>query len=152
MRPRGVNIVDRGEVCRRPLKGQNPNGSGTTPTAPSPHRLDRGSPRAETNSPPKFAPPDVAESQLKTHCIEPGSPWQNACGESFNGKFGDECLNMEVFQSLAETNTFGETWRQSYNQTRAQSCLGYQTPAEFAAGWKLKFRPDAEWDLHARRP
>lgn len=71
------------------------------------------------------------------HYIEPGSPWQNAYGESFNGKFRDECLNMEVFYSLAEAETIVEMWRQSYNQERPHSSLAYQTPAEFAASWRM---------------
>jgi hypothetical protein len=31
-----------------------------------------------------------------------GKPAQNACVESFNGKFRDECLNEHWFHSLAE--------------------------------------------------
>jgi putative transposase len=75
--------------------------------------------------------------QVKTRYIAPGSPWQNAYGESFNGKFRDECLNMEVFYSLAEATTIVEMWRQSYNHERPHSSLAYQTPAEFAAAWRL---------------
>jgi putative transposase len=76
--------------------------------------------------------------RVKTRYIEPGSPWQNAYGESFNGKFRDECLNMEVFYSLAEATTIVESWRHSYNYERPHSSLGYQTPAGFAAGWQLE--------------
>jgi transposase InsO family protein len=32
---------------------------------------------------------------IQTHYIDPGSPWQNDYGESFNDKFQDECLNLE---------------------------------------------------------
>jgi putative transposase len=77
------------------------------------------------------------DRQVKTHYIEPGSPWQNAYGESFNGKFRDECLNMEVFYSLAGAVTIVECWRHSYNHERPHSSPGYQTPAEFAAAWRL---------------
>jgi len=73
--------------------------------------------------------------QVKTHYIEPGSPWQNAYGESFNGRFRDECLNMEVFYSVAEAQVITATWRQSYNYERPHSSLDYQTPAEFRAAW-----------------
>ncbi len=79
----------------------------------------------------------LTQRQVETHYIEPGSPWQNAYGESFNGKFRDECLNMEVFYSLAEAETIVEMWRQSYNQERPHSSLAYQTPAEFAASWRM---------------
>ncbi len=34
----------------------------------------------------------LAENNIKAVYIEPGSPWQNGKGESFNGKFRDECL------------------------------------------------------------
>jgi putative transposase len=79
----------------------------------------------------------LQERQVKTRYIEPGSPWQNAYGESFNGKFRDECLNMEVFYSRAEATTIVESWRWSYNHERPHSSLAYQTPAEFAAAWHL---------------
>ena len=75
--------------------------------------------------------------QVQMHYIEPGSPWQNGYGESFNGKFRNECLNMEVFYSLAEATTVVEIWRHSYNHERPHSSLGYCTPAEFAASWRL---------------
>ena len=42
------------------------------------------------------------ESGCGTIFIKPGSPWANAYIESFNGKFRDECLNMEVFRSGRE--------------------------------------------------
>ena len=77
----------------------------------------------------------LKERQVKTHYIEPGSPWQNAYGESFNGKFRDECLNMEVFYSVPEAETVVETWRRDYNTQRPHSSLNYQTPAEFRAAW-----------------
>lgn len=44
----------------------------------------------------------LAQCGVKTHYIDPGSPWQNAYGESFNDKFRDECLNQEVFHRVAE--------------------------------------------------
>jgi transposase InsO family protein len=79
----------------------------------------------------------LKQRQVQTHYIEPRSPWQNAYGESFNGKFRDECLNMEVFYSLAEATTIVEIWRHNYNYERPHSSLGYHTPAEFAATWGL---------------
>jgi len=41
-------------------------------------------------------------SGVKTLFIEPGSPWENGYIESFNGKFRDELLNLEVFDTLHE--------------------------------------------------
>lgn len=69
--------------------------------------------------------------QVQTTYIEPGSPWQNAYGESFNGRLRDECLNLEWFRNLAEAKVVIEVWRQHYNADRPHSSLGYQTPQEF---------------------
>lgn len=75
----------------------------------------------------------LAEHGCETRHIDPGSPWQNAYGESFNGKFRDEFLNQEVFHSPAHARVLAETWRRQYNTQRPHSSLGYLTPAEFAA-------------------
>jgi len=39
----------------------------------------------------------LVELRVKTHHIDPGSPWQNAYGESFNAILRRECLNRELF-------------------------------------------------------
>ncbi len=39
---------------------------------------------------------------IETTFIDPGKPWQNGTNESFNGKFRDECLNMQWFRNRAE--------------------------------------------------
>jgi len=44
----------------------------------------------------------LAENNIKPLFIEPGKPWQNGKGESFNGKFRDECLRMEIFGNWHE--------------------------------------------------
>ena len=78
----------------------------------------------------------LTERGSATHYIEPGSPWQNGYGESFNGKFRDECLNMEVFHHPDHARAVTELWRRSYNTERPHSSLGYRTPAEFRASLK----------------
>lgn len=40
--------------------------------------------------------------QIKTLYIKPGSPWENGHIESFHDKLRDECLNRELFGTLAE--------------------------------------------------
>ena len=65
--------------------------------------------------------------------IEPGSPWENGFIESFNGKLRDECLNAELFLSLAEARYIVDRWRLDYNHHRPHSMLGWQSPAAFAA-------------------
>lgn len=69
---------------------------------------------------------------IKTALIDPGKPWQNGLGESFNGKFRDECLSLEWFRSRAEAKVIIEGWRRHFNEVRPHSSLGYKTPAEFA--------------------
>ena len=70
---------------------------------------------------------------MKTLYIEPGSPWENAYLESFNGKLEDELLGRELFTSLTEAKVLIEQYRLQYNHERPHSALGYRTPAECAA-------------------
>lgn len=73
----------------------------------------------------------LTENAIETAYIDPGKPWQNGTDESFNGKFRDECLNMEWFRSRSEARVVIETWRQGYNDHRPHSSLDYLTPNEF---------------------
>jgi putative transposase len=73
-----------------------------------------------------------------THHIDPASPWQNAYGESFNGKLRAECLDLEVFETDTEARRVLEAWRIQYNVSRPHSSLGYRTPAEVKRGWEQK--------------
>ncbi len=77
----------------------------------------------------------TTESGIKWHYIAPGKPMQNGFMESFNGKLRDECLNENVFTSLAQARRIIEAWRIDYNAVRPHSSLGYRTPEEFAAAW-----------------
>ena len=61
--------------------------------------------------------------------IEPGSPWENGYVESFNGKFRDELLACEAFNTLAEAKVLIEQWRVHYNTVRPHSSFGYRPPA-----------------------
>ena len=74
----------------------------------------------------------IARRGFKTLYIKPGSPWQNACSESFNSRFRDEFLNREAFASVLEAKVLGNQHRQRHNQERPHSSFDYQTPAEFA--------------------
>ena len=66
---------------------------------------------------------------VKTLYIEPGSPWENGYIESFNGKFRDELLNGEIFDTVIEARIIIERWRKQYNTKRPHSSLGYRPPA-----------------------
>jgi len=77
----------------------------------------------------------LARQQINTALIDPGKPWQNGFDESFNGKFRDECLNLEWFRSRAEAKVIIESWRREYNVIRPHSSLAYRTPNEFINQW-----------------
>ena len=67
--------------------------------------------------------------------IDPGSPWQNAWIESFNGRIRDEHLNGQLFDTLFEAQVLTEDWRIDYNINRPHSGHGWKTPAAFAEAW-----------------
>ena len=71
----------------------------------------------------------LARVDVKTLFITPGSPWENGCNESFNGKLRDELLNMEIFYTLEEAKVLVEQWRHHYNTVRPHSSLKYRPPA-----------------------
>ena len=52
----------------------------------------------------------------RLHFIEPGKPIQNAFIESFNSRLREECLNQQVFVSLADARRKIELWRLQYNR------------------------------------
>ena len=72
----------------------------------------------------------LAQRQVKTLYIEPGSPWQNGHVESFNGSLRDECLDREVMLSVAEARVLIEDYRRHYNEERPHGGIGYRTPAQ----------------------
>ena len=67
--------------------------------------------------------------------IRPGRPVENGYIESFNGRLRDECLNVQVFFTLADVREKLELWRQDYNQVRPHSSLDDHPPAVFARQW-----------------
>jgi putative transposase len=103
------------------------------------HRLtelfaDRGTPmHLRSDNGPEFIATAIRQwlerIGVKTLYIEPGSPWENGYGESFNGKLRDELLNVEVFDTLLEAQVLVERWRRYYNTVRPHSSLGYRPPA-----------------------
>ena len=102
---------------------------------------ERGAPKhLRSDNGPEFIAGAVRrwlESQgIATLYIEPGSPWENAYCESFNGRLRDGLLNREEFASELETKVLSAEWRRNYNERRPHSALGDLTPAEFAARWR----------------
>jgi putative transposase len=74
--------------------------------------------------------------------IEPGSPWQNAYVESYNGRQRDELWNGELIDSVLEAQLLLDDWRLDYNTYRPHQSLQYLTPVEFARRWQ------EEHDVH----
>lgn len=110
----------------------------------------RGAPRyLRSDNGPEFVAAAVLEwldgAGIDTAFIAPGKPWQNGSNESFNGRFRDECLDMEWFRTRREAVVVIESWRKHFNEVRPHSSLRYLTPTEFAAKTAMK-------SAHRERP
>jgi putative transposase len=91
-----------------------------------------------------------AHSRGVKHLInDAGKPTQNAYIESFNGKFRDECLNEQWFESLHQARTEVARWRRDYNEVRPHSAIGRIPPAQFAALHR-RHAGDAQHSLEIR--
>ena len=71
------------------------------------------------------------ETGVKTLFINPGCPWENGMGESFNNIFRDGCLNRWLFDSVQQAKDESDVWLQEYNHVRPHGALGLLTPKEF---------------------
>jgi len=98
--------------------------------APTPLRMDNG---------PEFIAHAMQEwctgSDSGTAYIEPSSPWENPFVESFNGRFRDEFLNIELFASVPEARRLAEQYLMEYNTYRPHSALQGRTPLEVLQQW-----------------
>ena len=56
--------------------------------------------------------------------------------ESFNSRFRDEFLNIELFASLPEAKVLAEQHQIEYNTYRPHSALQGRTPLEVLQQWK----------------
>ena len=91
---------------------------------------------------------DAIQTWLREECIQtatiaPGKPWQNESNESFNGRFREECLNLEWFQNRREAKGIIEAYRCHYNHVCPHSSLGYLSPFEFKKLHASSHRPMA---------
>ena len=73
----------------------------------------------------------ATQNNVELCYITPGKPTENAYIESFNGRVREECLDQEVFLSLADAKQKVEQWRQFYNTLRPHSALGGRPPGCF---------------------
>jgi transposase InsO family protein len=83
------------------------------------------------SSSPTRLPIGIGSTKPAPFFIDPGSPWQNAWIEPFNGRLRDEHLNGQLFDSLLQARVLTEHWRIDYNINRRHSGLGRKTPAEW---------------------
>ena len=79
----------------------------------------------------------LKEKGVGTHYIDPGSPWQNAYVESFNGVFRDGCLDRWIFTSVREAKQVIRQWLDEYNTVRPHGSLRGKTPEVFAKQERL---------------
>jgi len=108
--------------------------------------IERGAPRyVRFDHGPEFIAHAVADwcrfAGTGSIFIDPGSPWQNAWIESFNGRLRDELLNGWHFDTLLEAKVLIEDWRVDYNAHRPHSAHGELTPDEFATDYMTRTQP-----------
>ncbi len=77
-------------------------------------------------------------SEVATTYIEPGCPCQNPWIESLGGRFRDEVLNCEIFDSVLEARVIASGWRETYNRYHPHSALGMLAPEVFAKRWRAE--------------
>ena len=114
----------------------------------------RGVPRAiRSDNGPEFVARAIqkwlAQVDVETLYIAPGSPWENGYAESFHSRLRDEFLSTEVFESLAAARKLTKAWREDYNEVRPHSSLGYVTPVEFAARCAASVRATPSLQQHS---
>lgn len=68
-------------------------------------------------------------NDVKLDFIRPGKPVENCYIESFNGKLRDECLNMNLFFTLAQVEQTMRNWLHDYNHVRPHRSLGGVPPS-----------------------
>jgi putative transposase len=69
---------------------------------------------------------------VKPNFIRPRKPMENACAESYNGRFRDECPNTNWFMSIGDARDIIEAWRRDYGEVRPHNSLANRTPREYA--------------------
>jgi len=52
----------------------------------------------------------------------------------------DECLNVNLFNSLIEARSLISEWIEEYNKVRPHSSIGYMTPEKFRLTYEKKLK------------
>lgn len=93
----------------------------------------------------------LAQVDVQTLYVEPGSPWENGYAESFHSRVRDEFLALEIFENLRVARELTAAWKEDYNHHRPHGSLGYQTPTEFAAACAASAPAAPALQQHTRR-
>jgi transposase InsO family protein len=93
----------------------------------------------------------LAQVDVQTLYVEPGSPWENGYAESFHSRLRDEFLALEIFENLRAARELTAAWKEDYNHHRPHGSLGYQTPTEFAAACAASAPAAPALQQHTRR-
>lgn len=81
-----------------------------------------------------------SHDRVKIDFIQPGKPQQNAFVESFNGKFRMQCLNENLFFTIAHATELIDEWREVYNDFRPHRSLNGKTPKEFEIAFQKNYQ------------
>jgi len=73
-------------------------------------------------------------------CSSPASAQKPRSARSSNGKFSNDLLNVESFDTLLEVQLLTEQWRKYYNTVRPHSALGYRPRRQSSHGLQLRLR------------
>ena len=91
----------------------------------------------------------LSQLEINSLYIEPGAPWENGYAESFNSRFRDEFLAVELFENLGTARRLTAGWKEDYNRQRPHSSLGYVTLAEFSSRCAVSNRAAPSFQLHS---
>jgi transposase InsO family protein len=76
-----------------------------------------------------------SSSSGETGIQSPRNTTDNPFIEAFNGRFRQECLDQNWFESLEDACPLIETWRMDDNTVRPHTALGHLTPAAYKEHW-----------------
>jgi Integrase core domain len=74
---------------------------------------------------------------VRLHHIARVKPIKNAFIERFNGRLRDECVNEYDFTTLADLWQILSNWRDRCTTARPHEALGWTTPEDSPAAWRL---------------
>lgn len=96
------------------------------------HHSDRGSQYCSTNY-----IHELVEAKATISMSRKGTPYDNACAESFFASLKKEYIYRFVFKTKAEAMTAIDFYINFYNRKRMHSTLGYASPIEYEKAYKL---------------